>query len=195
MNKVNPYTIERYFHSFQRGESLGFKYFFDIYQLPLLYFAESILKHSQFADDIVEESFIKLWQNRLSIGHPLAIKSYLYTTVRNACIDSLRKEKTKISYQNEVLANNNGQDNSLLLKVVEAETFHSIYTAISELPPKMGRVFRMFYLEGKELSEIATELNVSVKTVKNQKTRALEILREKLAYLSILFLLIFIMNL
>jgi RNA polymerase sigma-70 factor (ECF subfamily) len=108
------------------------------------------------------------------------VKAYLYRLVRNAAIDYLRRKKRERAHQKEVVYLNEISEESIIAFEIEAKTHHNIYEAIEKLPPRMGRVFRMFYFQRKSLPQIATELQLSVNTVRNQKTQALLFLRKSL---------------
>ena len=86
-------NIEDLFISLQKGEQRGFDYFFHLYYKPLLYFANSILKDKEVAEDTVADSFVKLWEKRKTIRSASGVKPYLYMSVRNSCLNILRKQK------------------------------------------------------------------------------------------------------
>jgi RNA polymerase sigma-70 factor (family 1) len=177
---------------FRQGREEGFEHFFTTHYLPLTYFAQRLLKSREAAEDVVEDSFIKLWERRQLLESTAAIRGYLYATVRNACIDLLRREKRKVVYLHEAALTAEKEEPPLINRVIAAETMHLVYVAVEALPPKCGQVFKLFYLEGKSLNEIAEQLGIATTTVISQKKRALELLRKKLppqAYLLLLCLL------
>ncbi|MGZ3749637.1 MAG: RNA polymerase sigma-70 factor [Flavisolibacter sp.] len=193
MQVKNDHSIESYFHSFHRGEAWGFNYFFKTHNVPLIYFAQGLVNEESVAEDIVEECFIKLWQYREKILHPQAIKSFLYTSVRNACVDQLRKLKRAKVYANFVESSGEYFESSIVPKIIESEIIKEVYLAMEKLPLKIGRVFRMHFLEGKDYNQIAKELHVSIQTVRNQKARAIALIRKQLPntlLLTFIFLLI-----
>lgn len=169
-----------HFLSFQKGEEKGFAYFFHIQYEPLCYFAFNILHHKEAAEDVVEESFIKLWQNRARIRHSSVIKSYLYTSVKNACIDLIRRKKTFSGFAETTKFISEKHETSVLNKIISAEVINEIHQAMNTLPPKMAKVFRMLYVEGKGYQEVADELKVSIHTIRHQKARAIILLKQKL---------------
>lgn len=180
MLQKNVHSIEDQFLSFKEGNEEGFAYFFNLHFAPLTWVAQSILKKNEVAEDVVEDSFVKLWERRDLIANSTALKAYLYTTVRNACIDLIRKERSKALYIKEANFTLEKNDVSVIHKIIEAETFNVISSAMESLPTECGRIFRMYYVEGKALKEIANELKLSISTVKTQKGRALLLLKKKL---------------
>src|ERR1044071_8998431 len=94
-------SLENLVKAFQRGEEKGFTYFFNELYPALLYFAFRILNDKAASKDIVEDSFIKIWERHSSFNHPKVIKSWLYTTVRNGCIDWQRNQQTNMQREEE----------------------------------------------------------------------------------------------
>src|SRR3954469_8578611 len=95
-------SLQDYVQAFQRGEEKGFTYFFNELYPALLYFAFRIIDDKPAAKDIVEESFIKIWERHTTFTHNKVIKSWLYTTVRNACIDWQRKQQSTLEHEQEL---------------------------------------------------------------------------------------------
>ncbi len=100
-------TEEKKFVSFQKGEERGFDFFFNEYYACLSFFAFKILRHDAEAQDVVSDSFVKLWERRKMIDKTGSIKSYLYTTVKNACVDILRRREGSRKLENEISALSN----------------------------------------------------------------------------------------
>jgi RNA polymerase sigma-70 factor (family 1) len=180
--------------SLLQGKEGGLNYLYRAYHRALTHFATQILTDTDTAEDLVEDAFIKLWERRAVLTITGSIRAYLYTTVRNASIDHLRREKLKVGYVKEIQATVEKEEPPVVHRIIEAETLRQVYASMQTLPPKCGQVFRMFYLEEKSLNEIASELNLSLSTVKSQKGRAVRLLRQKLSHLSSVFfsLLLFI---
>lgn len=173
--------------SFQRGEEKGFAFFFNEYYACLSFFAFKILKDDAEAQDVVSDSFVKLWERRDTIDKPGSVKSYLYTTVKNACIDLLRSRERTRKHENEVSVLSEVWEQTILHRMIEAEVLRHLVAAKAKLPVKTKRVFEMFYFENKSYQQIADELEISIHTVKNQKIRAVKQLRKQFPYI-VLFL-------
>ncbi len=145
------------------------------------------------AKDIVHSGFIKLWENRQKLLDNIPVKVYLYKIISNSCVDVLRHRKVKQKHENYVLKNTSQGDyqhglNNLEIKNLAAD----IDKAVAELPEQMRRVFELSRYEGLKYSEISLQLNISVKTVETQMSRALVKLRGKLSsYLTLLAILLF----
>lgn len=138
------------------------------------------------AKDIVHSVFIKLLECGLSFSSEFTAKSYLYKSTRNSCIDRIRHEKIK--QQHELFVQKNAEadvENYNLTELKELQ--NDIDKAITELPDQMRAIFYLSRNEGLKYAEIALKLDISVKTVETQMSRAFGKLRQKLAtYLSLL---------
>jgi RNA polymerase sigma-70 factor (family 1) len=176
---------EKRFVSFKGGEEKGFDFFFNEYYAALSFFAFKILNDEAAAQDIVSDCYIRLWQRKEVFDAPGSIKSYLYTTIKNACIDLLRSNKRIQEHQKELSLLSPKFEQSIFHKLIEAEVMRLIVIARAKLPTKARRVFEMFYFEDKSYQEIAEELGISINTVKNQKIRAVKLLRKQFPYITL----------
>ena len=167
------------FSMLQRGIERGLKYYYKKYDTALIYFAQRITSSESAAEDLVSESFIKLWQNRETLLHHGAVKSYLYQIVRNGAIDFVRSKKRENIHLQNIVHLHPFSEEAVTSFEISAETHRLIYQAIENLPLRCGLVFRKFYIEGKTLPQIAAELHLSINTVRNQKAQALAILRKQ----------------
>ncbi|MES3017436.1 MAG: RNA polymerase sigma-70 factor [Bacteroidota bacterium] len=172
-------NIKEYVRSFQYGEEKGFTYFFNALYKRLLVYASRFIKDRQMAEELVGESFIKVWKNHTSLDHEGVIKSYLYTTVHNTCIDYLRSKeasvKRNIDFYEHVETNDTTEP--VIHEMIRAEVIGELYDAIDRLPTAVQRVYKMSYIQGKTVKEIAEELGIALNTVKNHKARGLVLLR------------------
>lgn len=141
--------------------------------LPLGMYAMRIVDDADDAEDIVEDTFLRTWQ---AIGEGKEIdnfRAFIYRAVRNECISFLRGKKEIVGPE--------------LIPEVDEETVDTserdarIWRAIDELPEKCREIFLMSKRDGLTNEEIANELNISIKTVKNQMTKAFSRLRDALS--------------
>jgi len=157
----------------------------------LCFFAQKYVKDLEAAREIVQESFIQLWEKRDTLDTSRNIKSYLATSIRNKCLNYLRDNK---KFNAHILQ----LENLLELTVepehdvlVEKELHNAIQLALDELPEKCREVFVLNRYDNLRYKEIADKLGISVKTVEAQMSKALQHLRIKLAvYLTVLLLII-----
>ncbi|MDE5941311.1 MAG: RNA polymerase sigma-70 factor [Muribaculaceae bacterium] len=150
-----------------------FESMFKILYLPLGMYALRIVDDADSAEDIVQESFIKAWEV-LETGATIDnFKSYMYRSVRNRCISLLRQQRPTADLDEVSEADDEAADTS----VRDAR----IWQAIDRLPERCREIFLMSKRDGMTNEEIADELGLSVKTVKNQMTKALSRLKEALS--------------
>jgi RNA polymerase sigma-70 factor (family 1) len=174
------------FTALQKGEEKGLAFFFNRYYSQLVFFSISITNNKAASEDAVQDAFIKFWKARQSLIESKKIKALLYRIVRNASIDILREEKSR-NHRSEVFyLEQHNNEGTVLQKMVETETYHQLYSALTHLPPRCRQIFELFYFHDKAIKEIAEELGISVNTVKTQKQRAVQMLRENSASLSLL---------
>ena len=139
---------------------------------------------------MVHTAFIKLWETRQNISPGVSVKSYLYKIITNNCHDLIKHEKVKLAYRKTVLENASNRSVDEFQNADIKEMAANIDKAVAELPDQMRRIFELSRYEGMKYGEIAGHLDISVKTVETQMSRALVKLREKLAhYLLSIFIL------
>lgn len=164
---------------FLAGQEKAYDKLFRTYFAGLVLYAHNIIKEDAIAKDIAQDSFIKLWKHRAAIKKAEAAKSYLYTVVRNACIDYINKQArwtTSVkNWQPDSQQIENGYDE----QIVHAETMRIIFQAAENLPPVMREVFRLYYVEGKTYKEISELYGTKEDTIRKQRRRAIEILRKE----------------
>jgi RNA polymerase sigma-70 factor (ECF subfamily) len=165
-----------------RDEEKSFDFFFRQYYTPLCFFANSILHNQEEAKDIVQDSFVKLWDSQTIKERSETVKSFLYTVVRNKCVDLLRKKKV-IEKAKLQLVKNYENDFEYFDEVAFAEMMALVVSHIDLLPSKMQEVIKLYYYEEKNYKEIADTLGTSPETVRNQKGKALKMIRRKLLFL------------
>lgn len=156
-----------------------FNFLFTTYYKQLCIYAYHYVHDMESAKELVQEAYIKLWGKILSNDDYSLLKSFLYTMVRNAAIDHLRHSKTHSEYEQKILAYSN-EEYSTFDDIIINELEEKITDAIEKLPPQCRKIFQMNRLENKKYKEIAEELQISVKTVEAQISKALLFLKSEL---------------
>lgn len=165
--------------SFKQGEEKGFNFFFREYYASLCYFSNNIIKDDAAAEDICTESFIKLWERCREFESISHIRSFLYKVVRNASIDWIRSNKKAQDFAKAQSYLCEPSEASIQQHLIAAETYREVLASIERLPTRCRTIFKMIYLEGKDYTQIAKELGLSINTIRVQKARALAILRQE----------------
>lgn len=129
------------------------------------------------ADDLVQDAFIKLWQNCAKVPVEKA-KSYLYTLVNNAFLNEIAHHKVVLKHRETVTSNTNNQNPQYLLE--EKQFKEKLENAIANLTEAQRTAFLLNRIEGKKYREIAEILGISVKAVEKRMSQALANLRKEI---------------
>lgn len=152
------------------------------YWKPLFISAYNILKEKNACQDILQDVFLHLWQNRTTLLIHTSIQAYLYTAVRFQVLKSIRNSARR----DQILAKFDSATTppSPIENLEEKEVLRNIRTVVETLPPKCRRVYQLSREQYLSHKEIAAELNISEKTVENQLTIALKKIRNALSQFS-----------
>ncbi|MDO5977469.1 RNA polymerase sigma factor [Flavivirga spongiicola] len=162
----------------KKGNQEAYNYLVDIYHHELCVYAGSLSRDIHTAEDIVQNVFLKLWEQREKLNSKFSIKGFLYRSVYNEFIDQYRKkmaltvvEEYYNSRLNTITEEEDTTEIANLITLVKQEIQH--------LPPKCKEMFLLSKQEGLTNVEIAQYLKVSIKAVERQMTRAFSIIRKK----------------
>lgn len=143
-------------------------------------YAMTFMQDSHLAEDVVQDTFIKIWEQKKDlVGNP-QIRFYLLTAVKNNCISALRKQNTR----GEVLTDTDPdiQPEPFITTRQHYEQLDEqkkkIADALNQLPPKCKEVFLLVKMHGLSYKQAAESLDISVKTVENQMGKAIKTLKE-----------------
>jgi RNA polymerase sigma-70 factor (ECF subfamily) len=165
------------------GDIAALKVIVKSYYPILCKFAEQFLPDSGLAEDIVQETFIKFWQYEGSFDSLLKLKSFLYTVTRNGCLNLQRgREREEDKHQKSAVFQSTSaeEEDAVYDEITRLERLHQINQVVRQMPLRMQRVFLLSFEQGLSINEIAAKMNISVKTVRNQKYRSLVLLRTRL---------------
>ncbi|WP_158617949.1 RNA polymerase sigma factor [Chitinophaga lutea] len=159
----------------ENDDEKAFREIFDLFYFDLLAFSRPIVADEQAAEDVVENVFLRLWQNRKTLGNINNLSAYLYTATKYASINYLKARKNTCDVAIEEL-----DDRSLYnfstpeSSMIGKENVLSIERAINQLPPKSKLVFYLVKEKGLNCREVAKILNTSVRTVETQLYHSLK---------------------
>ncbi|MEX1240997.1 MAG: RNA polymerase sigma-70 factor [Cyclobacteriaceae bacterium] len=152
---------------------------------PLCGFAMKFTGDLDTSKNLVHEVFIQVWEKFDTLPEGTNHKSYCYTAVRNRCLNYIRDRKKFVTIEN-VPEHRLTELNSTM---ETSELAQKIEQAIASLPEKCRMVFELNRIEGLKYSEIAGKMNISLKTVEAQMSKALAVMREHLSeFLTIIFI-------
>lgn len=176
----------------ERLDDAAFEVFFKEHFTPLCAYCQFKFGFDlDQAKEVVHTGFIKLWENRGTISRGLSPKAFLYKIITNNSLDILKHERVRRKHEQYILQNVSEASGG---EAFESAGFKQLSAdvdeAVASLPEQMRRIFELSRYEGMKYAEIASLLNISVKTVETQMSRALGKLRQRLSgYLSLLVLL------
>ena len=170
----------------KKGDSSAYKELFDCYYMPLSVYALKYCDSFQLAEDIVQELFIKLWDEKIYLKFENTISPYLFKAVKNNTLKSVKKTS---KYKFEQIED---QVNSLIIDDINTEIIEEerkkLYREIENLSERSKEVFKEIVLDNLKYKEVSEQLNISVNTVKTHYSRALKHLRSSLDIIIVLLL-------
>ena len=186
----NPTPIENILQRLENDDRDILRELFQQHYTPICKAVFRFVKDKSIAEDIGQEVFIKLWEKRKTLQINSSISAYLRKMAINQAITYLRsnkKHETEDITEVQISAKAPDSESQYLQK----ELHEQIDQAINTLPPRCRLVFQLSRYEELSYKEIATKLEISVKTVENQMSKALKVLREALKnHLGLLFFII-----
>ena len=183
-------AVEQLKITLKAGDLTAFEMLFKTYYQPLCNYAFTFVQDRDEAEEIVQSTFLNIWEKRESLSIHTGVKPYLYAMVRNACLNVLKHEKIKQQHAAMEMAVAERSTESVARTVMASELETKIYQAMDRLPEQCRLIFKLSRFEELKYAEIAQHLNISIKTVENQMGKALRIMREQLKdYLPLLIIL------
>lgn len=167
-------TMNIIIEEIKKGNKKVFRNFFNKNYEDLVIYANGYLFDKQASEDVVQEVFIYIWENSDSIEIKSSLNSYVFSMVRNRCLNYLKTIKITDSF--ELLQFNiNLITEHVFDSVAEDDkkiVYHQILKIVDGLPDKMQQIVRLKFLHNYKYKEIAEELDISINTVKTQLKRA-----------------------
>lgn len=156
-------------------------------------YAYSILRDEYQSEEMVQNVFLKIWEKKDELAIQTSLKAYLFRSVYNACLNWIQHQKVKQQYETHTthVMNNVKPENPIQVSQYKSLQ-EALHKAMDELPEQCRTVFQMSRFGELKYREIASELNISEKTVENHMSKALKLLRLKLADFIITILVLFL---
>ena len=169
-------------NALSKGKKEAFFILYKKFFVALCLFAQKFSIGKEAAEDIVQEIFYKLYEERQIFHNILTLQSYLYSSVKNSCLNYIRDEKRRKlreSYYCDEIYNN---DTTFINDVIENEVYRELYQFLDELgksPSHSATAAPASVLQGETSETIAKSMHLSIETVKTQRKKAKHILRER----------------
>jgi RNA polymerase sigma-70 factor, ECF subfamily len=168
------------FARLRTGDEGAFDAIFRAWYPPLVRIAEGVVRERAIAEEVVQDVLLEVWRRREQLGDEESPRAYLIRATRNRALNHLRHLRVQqrgapyVSVRSESPAEGAS-------RLVEEELDVAVRSAVAELPPRCREVFELSRVHGLSYAEIASSLEISVKTVEAQMGKALRTLRERLA--------------
>jgi RNA polymerase sigma-70 factor (family 1) len=175
-----PVTENEYLNGLRHGDEVVFESIFRNYYAQLCNYANTFTNDIDEAEEIVQATFLNLWEKHESVDIQISVRAYLYRAVANNCINRVKHLKVRKKHNDEAVYLGNESSENNLEQVLGSELEQLIKQTIDSLPSQCQTVFKLSRYEGLSYSEIAGQLGLSVKTVDNHISKALRILKDKL---------------
>lgn len=175
-----------------------YKSLFRRYYANLLFYATRIVGEDE-AEDVVQDVFVELWRRRDTMKVGEQIQAFLYRAVYTRALNVLKHRDIMNSYEAVVLDIHKKRvefyqpdSNDVVKRIEDSELRRKLNEAINELPDKCRMVFKLSYLHEMKNKEIAETMGISLRTVEAHMYKALRLLRDRLGYLNLLWVLFFL---
>ena len=177
--KTNYISETEWILALKEGDLVAFNHLFDRYGKRLYHFSIGYLKSAENAEEIVQEVFMRIWENRLELSAQKSIEAYLFTIARNGILNTIRKSKSEQAYLKYTKINS-GKSVLLDEELNFTELEEAYNQVIEQLSPRRKEIFLLSKAQSFSNVEIAKKMNISVKTVENQMTSAISEIRKNL---------------
>jgi len=179
-------------NALQKGDEIVFEKVFKDYYERLCNYANTFVNDMDEAEEMVQSTFLALWEKRENIDIHTSVKSYLYQAVHNQSINKIKHYQVRQVHSEYVKHHGDFGTYDSSQSILGEELEKQINTAIESLPPQCQTVFKLSRFENLTYAEIAQQLDISVKTIENHMGKALRIMREQLKdYLPVLLWFLF----
>ncbi|HZL09547.1 MAG TPA: RNA polymerase sigma-70 factor [Prolixibacteraceae bacterium] len=177
MTRIDEYIDKKLVVRFKNGDMSAFQRIYDSFCQPLYRFALSYLKDSFEAEEIVQDVFLKVWENRLDIDIQKSFKSYLYRITVNKIFNELKHRVVKHKYEQHLLHTDQQFNESPESAIQFQELNSKLDILLTKLPDQQRTIFIMSRWKGLSNAEISEKLSLSIRTVENQIYRAAKFIK------------------
>jgi len=195
MKDIILYSDEELMQEIKADNMFAFDVLFRKYSKKLSKFGFSILKSTEDTENLIQDVFLNLWENRNKVVKDSAIKSYIFTLTHNSAISIIRKKARESEFVEYLKSMQEISVAPVNMELEYIELTNKLDEILKALPPRQKEVYLLHKVEGLKYSEIAERLSISVNTIENHMSRALKTIREKLgnySFIAILFWYLFV---
>lgn len=168
------------FLQLKNGDKQAFNHLFNLYNQKIFFFAKGYLKSEKEAEEIVQETFLKIWERRNHLDPELSINAYLFKIafnfIQKQFIKNAKEQEFKHDFADELIHFDEQTSNMLNYHFLLDHLNH----LIDELPPRQKEIVILRKLDNYSLKEISEQLSISIKTIEAHLTASLKFLKERL---------------
>lgn len=162
----------------RKGGKEAFDFLFTSLFERLVHYIMGLTGNRFEAEDIVQHTFLKLWEDHKSLNITTSIKNYLYRSCHNRFIDVYRREQKRFQLSDMIYYTTMLEEEEKDEETRQVQK-QKLNRAIANLPPKSREVFELSKFRGLKYAEIASRLNISIKTVENHMSKALKLIKQQ----------------
>jgi RNA polymerase sigma-70 factor (ECF subfamily) len=176
---------ERLMQEIKADNMFAFDMLYKKYSKRLYKFAYYILKSPEESENIVQDVFLSLWENRNKVEKDSSVKYYVFTIAYNSAISIIRKKARESQFIEYLKSLQDLNQEPVNIELEYHELTEKLEDIINHLPDRQKSVYLLHKVEGLKYSEIAERLNISVNTIENHMSRAFKTIRKKLGNYSL----------
>lgn len=180
MKEFILYSDEELMQEIKADNMIGFDTLYKRYSKRLLKFSFSILKSREESENILQDVFLNLWENRHKVENDSSVKYYIFTIAYNSSISLIRKKVRETQFIDFLKMRQDITQEPLSVEIEFNELKNKIDQIIDHLPQRQKEVYLLHRNEGLKYHEIAEKLKISVNTIENHMSRALKTIRKEL---------------
>jgi RNA polymerase sigma-70 factor (ECF subfamily) len=189
MKEFVLYNDEELMQEIKADNMFAFDALYKKYSKRLYKFGYSILKSQEEAENLIQDVYLNLWENRYKVEKDSSIKSYLFTIAYNSAITIIRKKARESEFVEYLKTLQEISEEPVNMAFEYNELTNKLEEIIKALPQRQKEVYLLHRVEGLKYNEIAERLNISMNTIENHMSRALKTIRKKLGNYSLIAIL------
>jgi RNA polymerase sigma-70 factor (family 1) len=189
MKDYNIYSDEELMQEIKADNMFAFDVLYKKYSKKLYKFGYSILKSKEETENLIQDVYLNLWENRHKVEKDSSVKSYVFTITYNSAISVIRKKAKESQFVDYLKSLQQINIEPVNVELEYNELTKKLDEIVKALPQRQKEVYLMHKVDGLKYSEIAERLHISVNTIENHMSRALKTIRKKLGNYSLIAIL------
>lgn len=178
---------------FKESDDEAFEQLYQLYSGRLLGYFIKLVKSDSCAGELLQETFIKLWESRKNIDPSQSFRSYLFRIAENKAYDFFRKASRDKKFEAQLIRSSNSHYSHVEENICSREDAQLFHEVIDLLPPRRRQIFQLIKLEECSYEEVSNLLNISISTISDHIVKANKFILEKLKHCEVTAMVIFIL--